>query len=268
LAQALRRAGRGDEAAGLRVGTDASVPRFEDPWNEAMLDATRGHDAEIDRIDRYLEDGRINDAQRAAQSGLQIWPDDIHLLNRLGEVHHRRNDAASWVRTLQRAVRIDPASFQSHLNLSMARRAAGDHARALQSAIAAVALRGDLPDGHLQVARMHLLGRRPEEAVNALDAAFALGVTDPVERLQYAGTLVSVRRFDEAIVQARDLTQLNPRSVGAWHVLSSAHRGAGQLRLAFEAALAGSQANDNNQQLAALAADIQAQARQAAQVDP
>ena len=268
LGQALRRAGRGAEAASLPVGTSAAVPRFPDIWYESILDATRGHDAEIDRIDRYLEDGRIDDAQRAAQEGLKVWADDIHLLNRLGEVHRRRNDAAGWVRTLQRAVRIDPESFQSHLNLSMARRAAGDHDRALQSAIAAVALRGDLPDGHLQVARMHLLGRRPEEAIKALDAAFALGVTDPVERLQFAATLMAVGRFEESITIARDLAQANPRSPGAWHVLASAYRGADQLRLAFDAALAGSRANDNNQQLAALAADIQAQARQAAQVDP
>ena len=256
LGQALRRGGRGQEAASLPITGTPAVPRFPDAWNAALLDAQRGLDGELARADRLLEEGRIDDASLAIKRALVIWPDHVHLLNRLGEVYRRNNDAAKWVRILQRAVRLDPDSFQSHLNLSMALRAKGDSEQALRAAIIAARLQPDVPEGHLQVARMHLLAKRPIEAIAAMEQAFALGVTDPQEHVQFARALVQTQRTDEAIERLDDVLKRTPTLPNGWIILAQAHAIAGRPRIALEAAKAGLRHNPGHPQLRQLSRDL------------
>ncbi|MCH2136485.1 MAG: tetratricopeptide repeat protein [Phycisphaerales bacterium] len=256
LAQALRRAGRLDEAAAIQLSGEPAVPQYPDPWNRLLLDAQRSLDGELGRIDRLLADGRIDDARLCVGRALTNWPNQVHLLNRLGEVHRRNNDAAAWVRTMKRAVLEDPKSFQSHLNLSMAFRQAGEHERALQSAMKAAQLRPDLPDGHLQLARMHLLEDRLDAALPALDRAFELGVTNPAERLQYAHLLLRSGRLDDAVTQAELVVRTDPRQADGWVMLALAHRDAGRVNKAIEAVQAGLNAQPDHAGLRRLAREL------------
>ena len=256
LGQALRRGGRGDEAASLPITGTPAVPRFPDAWNAALLDAQRGLDGELARADRLLEDGRVDDASLAIKRALVIWPDHVHLLNRLGEVHRRNNDATKWARTLQRAVRLDPESFQSQLNLSMALRSTGDLEQALRAAVIAAGLQPDVPEGHLQVARMHLLAKRPIEAIAAMEQAFALGVTDPREHVQFAAALLQAHRADEAIARLDDVLKRTPTLPNGWIVMAKAHAVAGRPQIAMEAAKAGLRHNPGHPQLRQLSSDL------------
>jgi len=261
LGQALRRAGRGEEAAALPIRGTPSVPRFPDTWYAALLDAQRGLDAELGRADRLLEDDDLENAHLAIKRALVTWPDNVHLLNRLSEVHRRSNDTAKWVHALERAVRLDPNSFQSQLNLSIALRAAGDQERSLRAAIIAARLKPDVPEGHLQVARMHLVANRPAEAVVALDAAFALGVTDPLEQVQYANTLLQVGRLEDALDRINAVLKVTPTLPVGWIVLAKAHERAGQLSIALESAREGVRHNPGDGALRQLVRELERKAR-------
>jgi predicted Zn-dependent protease len=259
LGQALRRAGRNDEATPLLLAGNPEAPQFPDPRLDQLFDAQRGLDAEYERADRLLAAGELTQAQRGIQSALQIWPQDISLLSRLGEVHRRRGDAAAWLRAAKRSVGIDENSFAAQLNLSMALRANDQPGPALKAAVDAAHLSPNVPEGHLQVARMHLVGRRTAEAIGPLDRAFALGVTSPQERLQYAAVLLDVGRFDDAITQGNAIVEAYPGTPPAWIILAQAHRSAGRLPVAFDTAFAGLQNNAGHPQLAALVEEIRAQ---------
>lgn len=259
LGQALRRGGRNKDAAAFLQTGSPEAPSYPDTRVDALLDAQRGLDAEYSRADRLLATNDLTKAQRNIQAALQVWPQDIHLLSRLGEVHRRRNDAAAWLRVARRATTIDASSFAAQLNLSMALRANAQPGPALSAAMDAVAINPDVPEGHLQVARLHLIQRRAQDAVTSLDRAFALGVTKPEERLQYAAVLLEVGRFDDAIAQGEFVINTFPRTPPAWIILARAHRSAGRLPVAFEAAMAGLQHTPGHSQLAALAEELRAE---------
>ncbi len=253
LGQALQRSGQADAAAPFLRDGDPQAPRFPDDRATALLDAKHGLDAEYDRIDRAIADNDLLKAQRTAQSALKVWPDDIGLLARLGDVHRRRNDSLAWLRVARQAVRVARDDYMTQLNLSMALRANDQLGPALTAAMAAADAQPDVPDGHLQVARIHLVAKRPDDAVAAMDTAFALGVTDPLERLQYAAVLIEVERYDDAITQSHMVAQSHPATPRAWLILGEAHRRKGELQLAFEAAMAGLQHSPQHPQLSGLA---------------
>jgi len=259
LGQALRRGGRNEEAAAFLQTGSPEAPNYPDPRGDQLLDAQRGLDAEYSRADRLLTSNDLAKAQRSIQAALQVFPQDIHLLSRLGEVHRRRNDVPAWLRVAKRATAIDATSFAALLNLSMALRANAQPGPALTAAMDAVAVNPDVPDGHLQVARLHLIQRRAPDAVTSLDRAFALGVTKPEERLQYAAVLLEVGRFEDAIAQGESVINAFPRTPPAWIILARAHRSAGRLPVAFEAAMAGLQHTPGHPQLTALAEELRAE---------
>jgi predicted Zn-dependent protease len=257
LGQALRRGGLGDEAAALPIEGTPSVPSYGDAWNVQLLDAQRGLDAELGRAERLLEGNQLNEALLAVQRALMTWPDNVLLLNTLGEVHRHRNDMAKWVHTLERAGRLDPKSFQTQLNLSMALRASGDGPRAMRAAMAATTLQPDVPDGHLQVARMHLLAKRPAEAVEALELAFARGVVDPREHVQFASALLQVGRAADAIDRLNAILKKTPTLPNGWILLTSIHDRAGRQDVALQAASAGLARNPQDQSLQRIVVDLE-----------
>jgi tetratricopeptide (TPR) repeat protein len=231
LGQAYRRAGRAEDAARIRVAAGGSPSTYPDSWQDALWAAKRGLDGRMEHIESLIETRQTRKAQLAITAALERWPQDINLLNRLGDWHRLQGNTKAWERTLRQAIRIDPDHAQTHYNLSIALQQGGDLQQSLNEAHLAVQVNPDFSAGWLQIGRLRMLlsgldtgdGNDPralQAAVKPFDQAFAIGVEASREHLLYghllfrSGRLADARRVLEQLILRPDA---DPR---AWAILS------------------------------------------------
>ena len=192
LAKAYRQQGRIKDAAALLTDGIQDPPRFNDPWADEIANRGASYEACVSRVDRMLGDGAVRDALQAAREALKTYPDNIPLLNRISVAQSNLGQRDQALRTLKRVLRLDETSAATHLNLSMQYQAANDLVRARRHAQQCVELNPTLPDGHLQMGRVHMLNNDTQDAARSYDRAFELGLQDVNERLILANLLTRV----------------------------------------------------------------------------
>ena len=157
-----------------------------------------------------LGDGAVRDALQAAREALKTYPDNIPLLNRISVAQSNLGQRDQALRTLKRVLRLDETSAATHLNLSMQYQAANDLVRARRHAQQCVELNPTLPDGHLQMGRVHMLNNDTQDAARSYDRAFELGLQDVNERLILANLLTRVGRFEDSLRQYQNVLKQQP----------------------------------------------------------
>ena len=210
LAKAYRQQGRIAEAAALLTEGVQDPPRFNDPWADAVLNHGASYEACVSRVDRLLGDGAVRDALALARESLKNYPDNIPLLNRISVAQANLGQRDQALRTLKRVLRLDETSASTHLNLSMQYQAANDLTRARRHAQQCVKLNPTLPDGHLQMGRVHMLNQEITPAAASYARAFELGVQSVEERLVYANLLTRTGQFEGSLRQYRNVLQQQP----------------------------------------------------------
>ena len=252
LGQAYQRAGNTELSQGyLQVGK-AEKPKFPDPWESRILDADRGADATLARIDRLFDEGKRDEAARVIHEASESMPDNVNLMHRRADLYRTRGDFKRWTMELKRALKIEPENAVTHLNLSIAYRNQENYAQSMSHVVSAIKHNPLMADSHLQLARLHLLNQNVSEAVAALDEAFRLGVDDPREQLQYAHVLLRAGRFDEAERQARLVTFSDSQNPLSWAVLAETLDAQGKRQEAMAALDKGLLLDPNNQALRAI----------------
>ncbi len=251
LGQAYRRVGRGSEAAPIRATGALDPPSYPDPWLEPISAAGRGLDARLSWIDQLLDSKRFNEAGPAIAEAQERWPDNVNLLNRLAGLYQGSGKSNARIRTLKRAVRIDPNHATSHHNLSLALYQKGDTQMALNHAHLAVKANPSFTPAWLQIGRLLILSGRLDRgttdnqtaAVNAalepLDQAFELGVDDPREHLLYGHLLLRAGRLDDATRILGRLIERSDADPKAWAILSEVHAAGGNHRAALSTVIDG-----------------------------
>jgi tetratricopeptide (TPR) repeat protein len=251
LAQAYRRAGRGDEAARLRSATGGTPPSYPDPWMDAVSAAKRGLDGRMEHIENLIDIGQLRAANTALTEARARWPEDVNLLNRLAELHRRQGNAKAWIRVLGQATRLDPQHAESHHNLSIALQQGGDLQQALNEAHLAVAAKPDFSAGWLQIGRLRIMlsgidkGSRDEDleaiqaALDPLDRAFELGVEASPDHLLYGHLLFRGGRLDDAQRVLEQLITRPDADPRAWAILSEVWTARGDHRNALRTAIDG-----------------------------
>ena len=111
--------------------------------------------------------------------------------------------------------------------------------QARSSARRAVELRPDLADGHAALAAVKLNSWEAEGTEDAFRRAITLNPSHVQARVSYSALLVAQGRFQEALVQARNLLDLDPLNPISHQVLASIHYFAGDYPRAIEKARAG-----------------------------
>ena len=228
LGTAYRRLGRGEEADfALAVGA-LGEPVWADPWTDEMMAFRRGFAVRLKDATSYFAAGRMNEAMTLLQQLRQEKPDDIALLNHLGEVYVAAGRVDEGVAMLEQVVARDPDRFEAQVNLATAYLQRNDLVKARAAADRAIALNPRL--GRAHETRGLVLWRGGDEpgAVAAFQTALRwdprnvraniwLGMVE-MNRRNPAGALESFGRA----------TRLDPTRVDAWVGVANATMARGE----------------------------------------
>ena len=216
LGTAYRRLGRVDEAEyALTVGLTGE-PTWADPWTDEMLQYRRGFAVRLKDATQYFVAGQMAQAIALLQQLRQEKPDDIALLNHLGEVYVAAGKAAEGVTILEQVVARDPQRADAYVNLASGYLNLNDLVRASAAVDRAIAISPAL--GRAHETKGLILWRRGDER-SALDALRAAVRSDPrdVRAFVWTGMVeMNLARPADAIESFARATRLDPTRVDAW----------------------------------------------------
>jgi tetratricopeptide (TPR) repeat protein len=216
LGTAYRRLGRIDEAEyALAVGMTGE-PAWPDPWTDEMLQYRRGFAVRLKDATQYFSNGQWALAIPLLEQLRQEKPDDIALLNHLGEVYVAAGRTADGVRLLEQVVARDPERFEAYVNLASGYLNGNDLIRATAAIDRAISLNPRLGRSH--ETRGLILWRRDDErtAVEAFRAAVHYDPRD-VRAYVWKGMVeMNLGRPVDALDSFAHATHLDPTRVDAW----------------------------------------------------
>jgi tetratricopeptide (TPR) repeat protein len=168
---------------------------------------------------RYLQVGRVADAQAQLEEALRLNPRDAEAHSNLGTVLQAQGRLAEGLQHLRSAVQLKPKDDSVRFNLGAGLLVAGQPDPAIREFKAAIALNPENADAHFNLGV--ILGPR-----NQLDEAIAhlrrVVEINPLHADAYQNLAVAYglqRRIDEAIAAAQAAVRLRPDSPGAQQVL-------------------------------------------------
>lgn len=216
LGTSYRRLGRVDEAEyALAVGLTGE-PVWTDPWTDEMLQYRRGFAVRLKDATQYFVAGQMPQAIALLQQLRQEKPDDIALLNHLGEVYVAAGRAGEGVTILEQVVARDPQRADAYVNLASGYLNLNNLARAGAAVDRAIAISPAL--GRAHETRGLILWRRGDDRA-ALDALRAAVRCDPrnVRAFVWTGMVqMNLARPADAIESFARATRLDPTRVEAW----------------------------------------------------
>jgi protein O-GlcNAc transferase len=222
LGTAYRRLGRVEEADyALTVGITGE-PAWPDPWTDEMMQYRRGFAVRLKDATQYFVAGQMAQAIALLQQLRQEKPDDIALLNHLGEVYVAAGRAGEGVAILEQVVARDPQRFEAYVNLAAGYLNQNDLARARAAVDRAIAINPAL--GRAYATKGLILWRAGDEraAVDAFDAAVRNDPRD-VRAYVWAGMVeMNLFRPADALERFARATRLDPTRVEAWVGIANA----------------------------------------------
>ena len=216
LGTAYRRLGRVDEAEyALAIGSSGE-PAWPDPWTDEMLQYRRGFAVRLKDATAYFSAGQLALSISLLEQLRQERPDDIALLNHLGEVYVAAGRTAEGVRLLEQVVARDPERFEAYVNLASGYLNENDLMRATAAIDRGIALNPRLGRSH--ETRGLILWRRDDErgAVQAFRDAVRYDPRD-VRAYVWKGMVeMNLGRPADAVDSFAHAVHLDPTRVDAW----------------------------------------------------
>jgi predicted Zn-dependent protease len=229
LGTAYRRLGRTEEADfALAVG-ELGEPVWSDPWTDEMLQFRRGFAVRLKDATQYFAAGRMNEALALLQQLHREKPDDIALLDHLGEVSVAAGKVSEGVAMLERVVAKDPERFEAHVNLAEGYLKQNELARARAAADRAIALNPPLGRAHETKGLIVWRGGDEAGAVSAFRTALRF---DPrnVRSLVWLGMVEMNRNNPRGALESFGrATRLDPTRDDAWVGVANATMALGEL---------------------------------------
>ena len=216
LGTAYRRLGRMDEAEyALAVGMTGE-PAWPDPWTDEMLQYRRGFAVRLKDATAYFSSGQLEKAISLLEQLRREKPDDIALLDHLGEVYVEAGRTAEGVRLLEQVVARDPERFEAYVNLASGYLNENELSRATAAIDRAISINPRLGRSH--ETRGLILWRRDDErgAIEAFRAAVHYDPRD-VRAYVWKGMVeMNLGRSADALDSFAHATHLDPTRVDAW----------------------------------------------------
>jgi tetratricopeptide (TPR) repeat protein len=227
LGTAYRRLGRIDEAEyAVAVGLTGE-PAWADPWTDEMLQYRRGFAVRLKDATQYFVAGQMPQAIALLQQLRQEKPDDIALLNHLGEVYVAAGRAGEGVALLEQVVAKDPQRAEAYVNLASGYLRQNDLTRAGAAVDRALAISPAL--GRAHETKGLILWRRGDDR-GAREALRAAVRCDPrnVRAWVWTGMVeMNLVRPADAIESFARATRLDPTRVEAWIGIADASMAVG-----------------------------------------
>jgi predicted O-linked N-acetylglucosamine transferase (SPINDLY family) len=188
----------------------------------------------LDEAMELHQRGELDQAEALYQGILALAPNHFSATQLLGVVQNQRGDFAAGARLLQAALRLNPRSAMTHLNLGNALWNLQRPEEALASFHYALLFKPDNPEARLNHSLVLQELNRPEEALGGFERVLALQPDHPVALLNQGIALLGLQRYQEAIEVFNRVLTLHPDQAEAL-----AHRASALQRSdRFEEALA------------------------------
>ncbi len=154
--------------------------------------------------------GKLEQAAALYQNVLDNERDNPEVLHLLGVVHHQQGDHARAVELMVRAVALKPNSPEFHANLAEAYRAQGQFERASGSCRVALSLKPDFPEALANLGlALQGLGR-PREAADQFRHALSLRPDFALAHNNLGKLLRETGRLSEALTHFQRAVELDP----------------------------------------------------------
>jgi len=138
----------------------------------------------------YAEQGKVQEAERALRTAIELAPADAYPRHELAALQMDGGDYRAAIGQLKEVVRLEPESFEAHLDLGICYAQKGFYAESERAYARARALKADDVLLHYNTAALYALWSRPSQALEHLALALA------ADERQVKGWLRSDRMFE------------------------------------------------------------------------
>ena len=217
LAMACRDAGRLDDAAAEFLAVESA--RKSVPSDDPLLDQVRGLGIGRDAMaafasaEKSAQAGRVQDARTIYERVLELNPDYVPALSRLGGQLIQLGEPDRAMTLLRRAATIDPLHAYTQNNLGLALNGQGDYPSAERHLRAAIDLDPYMVDAHINLAEALVRSERPQEAVQSLRNALTVDADHLAARYRLGKLLAALDQFDRAAAEYERILKSDPALV-------------------------------------------------------
>jgi predicted O-linked N-acetylglucosamine transferase (SPINDLY family) len=184
------------------------------------------------RATAYYRFGQIDEAQVGCKKILKKRPNHFDALHMLGMCEHRSGNSEAAVRSLRRAVLLDPQSAAARCDLGIVLAALQRQDEALACYDGAIAMKPDFANAHYNRGNALSELKRFAEAIQSFDKAIALDPQHTDALNNKGNALHQLGQFADAIESYNRILVLKPANALAFFNRGAAHK---ELRQADEA---------------------------------
>jgi tetratricopeptide (TPR) repeat protein len=190
----------------------------------------------VEPLDRYLESGRLPEAEAAYQRAVQQQPTNAMLWQTYGTAMRMCGRFQPAIEAHRRAIELNSAIEPESLReIALNFQCMQEFTKSAETFARLVELRPDSADAHLNLATTLNLSGRFAEAAEAANATIRLVPNDPAGHVQLSAALLRLGRPQEAKAAAERAVAADPQSASGLHVLGAALRWLGHLNDAAKA---------------------------------
>jgi protein O-GlcNAc transferase len=154
--------------------------------------------------------GKFDEAIASYQKALEIEPDSVEALNRLGEVYFVRGRLAEALAVCQQALKIQPDFAVGYKTLGNVLQGQGKIDAAIRAYSKAVEIKPEFAEAHSNLGSMFYKQGRLESAVSCYERALELKPDLAAVHSNLGKVLQQLGRLDEAMACWRKALELNP----------------------------------------------------------
>ena len=164
---------------------------------------------------KYVQAGRVQDAQARLDEALRLAPDDAEAHSNLGTVLQMQGRLAEAAPHLETAVKLKPNDDRIRFNFANGLTAAGRSNDAIREYERAVALNGENADAHFNLAMLLGPQNRLDEAIAHLRRVVELTPRNSEAHRNLSVAYGLQGKLDQALGEAREALRIQPDSAAA-----------------------------------------------------
>jgi tetratricopeptide (TPR) repeat protein len=164
---------------------------------------------------KYVQAGRIPDAQARLDEALRLAPNDAEAHSNLGTVLQMQGRLSEATPHLQTAIKLKPNDDRIRFNFANGLMAAGRSTEAMREYERAIALNPENADAHFNLAMLLGPQNRLDEAITHLRRVIELTPRNSEAHRNLSVAYGLQGKIDEAITEAREALRIQPDSAAA-----------------------------------------------------
>lgn len=177
----------------------------------------------------YMEDGRLDKAEKHLQAALRLKPDYVEALTSLGNVYLMEGRRDEALRELKTALKLNPKYTEAHINLGNLYSAEGRLDEALGEYETVLRLNPDHAEAHTSLGNVYLMKGLKDKALREYRTALKVNPDDFQTHNNLGNLYFMQGQLDQAVRQYQIALKLNPAAEQTRRNLMTAYRKQSQM---------------------------------------